>query len=62
MRQDIIFKEFGNNRITGLPSWYFFDPFGKIICGNENPPMLAWRRGVYFSNEVQSPLLERGFD
>jgi hypothetical protein len=40
-RQDIILKEFDNNRVSGLPSWYLFDPFGKIIGGSENPPMLA---------------------
>jgi hypothetical protein len=41
VRQDIIFKEFDNNRVSGLPAWYCFDPFGKIIGGSENPPMLA---------------------
>jgi len=40
-REDIIFKEFDNNRVSGLPAWYFFDPFGKIIGGSENPPVLA---------------------
>jgi hypothetical protein len=40
-RQDIIFKEFDNNKVSGLPAWYCFDPFGKIICGSENPPVLA---------------------
>ena len=40
-RQDIIFKEFDNNRVSGLPAWYYFDRFGKIIGGSENPPMLA---------------------
>jgi hypothetical protein len=40
-RQNIIFKEFDNNRVNGLPAWYCLDPFGKIIGGSENPPMLA---------------------
>jgi hypothetical protein len=41
VRQDIIFKEFDNNRVSGLTAWYCFDPFGKIICGSKNPPVLA---------------------
>jgi hypothetical protein len=40
-RQDIILKEFDNNRVSGLHAWYYFDPFGKIIGGSENPPVLA---------------------
>jgi hypothetical protein len=40
-RQNIIFKEFDNNRVSGFPAWYCFDPFGKIISGSENPPVLA---------------------
>jgi hypothetical protein len=40
-RQNIIFKEFDNNRVSGLPAWYCFNPFGKIIGGSENLPVLA---------------------
>ena len=40
-RQNIIFKEFDNNKVIGLPAWYCLDPFGKIIGGSENPPVLA---------------------
>jgi hypothetical protein len=41
MRQNIIFKKFDNNRVSGLPAWYCLDPFGKIIGGSKNPPVLA---------------------
>ena len=41
VRKNIIFKEFDNNRVSGLPAWYYLDPFGKVISGSENPPMLA---------------------
>jgi hypothetical protein len=40
-RQNIIFKEFDNKRVSGLPAWYCLDPFGKIIVGNKNPLVLA---------------------
>jgi hypothetical protein len=40
-RQNIIFKEFDNNRVSGLPAWYCFNPFGEIIGGSENPPVLT---------------------
>jgi hypothetical protein len=60
--QNIVFKKFNNNRVGGLPAWYNLDPFGKIISGSENPPMLARRWRVYLSNEIKSPLLERSLD
>ena len=41
VRQNIVFKEFDNNGVNGLPAWHCFDPFGKIIGGNENPPVLT---------------------
>ena len=41
MRQNIIFKKFDNNRVSGLPAWYSLDPFGKIIGGSENPLVLT---------------------
>jgi hypothetical protein len=51
VRQDIILKKFNNDKISGLPAWYYFDPFCKIIRGSKNPPMLAQRRRMYFLDE-----------
>jgi hypothetical protein len=41
MGQNVIFKKFNNNSVSGLPAWYSLDPFGEIIDGHKNPPMLA---------------------
>jgi len=57
-RQYVGFYESYNHCIIGLSRRNGFYPFGEIVCGSEDPFMLARRGRVYFSNEVQTPLLK----
>ena len=51
-RQDIGFKEFYDDRVSGISRRSGFYPFGQIICGSDDPSMLGRGWGMNFSNEV----------
>ena len=51
-RQDMVFKEFYDNRVSGIPRRDGFYPFGEIISGCGYPSMLGRSGRMDFSNEV----------
>jgi hypothetical protein len=41
MRQNIIFQEINDDRVSGLSSGYNFNPLCEVVCGCEDPRMLS---------------------
>ena len=51
-RQNVSFKKLDDDRVNRLPAWYNLDPLGEVVCGREDPLVLARGGRMYFTNEV----------
>ena len=51
-RQDMVFKEFYNDRICGIPRRDGFNPFCEVFGGYENPFVLGGRIRMDFPYEI----------